>query len=191
MFSLICAWINGWVNNHKAGDLRRHHAHYDITVMFHKIPYLNQIEIYHKLFDMHTHWNQNIVMKPILLSLVVSQVVNEKTVFVMTPTLLTPTLNYWSGNGLYLCHERQSGHCMWDPRTRQTDGRTDRVKLTYPPTTSLCRVYDDTLCCQHWQQILFLQTKLILQQNCCKMTLTGQFDLEVRVWRVWMHSYIP
>ena len=24
MFSLICAWINGWVNNRDAGDLRRH-----------------------------------------------------------------------------------------------------------------------------------------------------------------------
>ena len=23
MFSLMCAWINGWVNNHEAGDLRR------------------------------------------------------------------------------------------------------------------------------------------------------------------------
>ena len=33
MFSLICAWINGWVNNHKAGDLRRYRAHYDVTVM--------------------------------------------------------------------------------------------------------------------------------------------------------------
>ena len=33
MFSLICARINGWVNNRKAGDLRRHQAHYDITVM--------------------------------------------------------------------------------------------------------------------------------------------------------------
>ena len=27
-------WINGWVNNREAGDLRRHCAHYDITVMF-------------------------------------------------------------------------------------------------------------------------------------------------------------
>ena len=26
-------WINGWVNNHEAGDLRRHHVHYDVTVM--------------------------------------------------------------------------------------------------------------------------------------------------------------
>ena len=33
MFSLICARINGWVNNREAGDLRRHHAHYDFTIM--------------------------------------------------------------------------------------------------------------------------------------------------------------
>ena len=34
MFSLICAWINGWVNNREAGDLRRHRGHYDVTVMY-------------------------------------------------------------------------------------------------------------------------------------------------------------
>ena len=33
MFSLIHAWINGWVNNGEAGDLRRNGAHYDVTVM--------------------------------------------------------------------------------------------------------------------------------------------------------------
>ena len=32
MFSLICVWINGWVNNREAGDLRRHRAHYDAIV---------------------------------------------------------------------------------------------------------------------------------------------------------------
>ena len=32
MFSLICAWISGWVNNGEAGDLRRHRAHYDVIV---------------------------------------------------------------------------------------------------------------------------------------------------------------
>ena len=26
-------WINGWVNNCGAGDLRRHHVHYDVIVM--------------------------------------------------------------------------------------------------------------------------------------------------------------
>ena len=33
MFSLICGWINGWVNNREAGDLRRHRAHYDVSEM--------------------------------------------------------------------------------------------------------------------------------------------------------------
>ena len=34
MFSLICAWRNGWANHRVAGDLRRHRAHYDFTATF-------------------------------------------------------------------------------------------------------------------------------------------------------------
>ena len=34
VFSLICASRTGWVNNGGAGDLRRHGAHYDVTVIF-------------------------------------------------------------------------------------------------------------------------------------------------------------
>ena len=37
MFSFICTWINGWVNNGEAGDLRRHRAHYDVIVMWTKL----------------------------------------------------------------------------------------------------------------------------------------------------------
>ena len=33
MFSLNCVWINSWINNREAGDLRRHRAHYDVIVM--------------------------------------------------------------------------------------------------------------------------------------------------------------
>ena len=33
MLYLICAWINGWVNNGEAGDLRRHRTHYDVIVI--------------------------------------------------------------------------------------------------------------------------------------------------------------
>ena len=33
VFSLVCAWTNGWINNRDAGDLRRQCAHYDVTVM--------------------------------------------------------------------------------------------------------------------------------------------------------------
>ena len=42
MFTLICARINGWVNNHEAGDLRRHRAHYDVIVM--QIPSLHECQ---------------------------------------------------------------------------------------------------------------------------------------------------
>ena len=34
MFSSICTWMNGWVNNGEAGDLRRHRTHYGVIVMF-------------------------------------------------------------------------------------------------------------------------------------------------------------
>ena len=33
VFSLVCAWTNGWINNRDAGGLRRQCAHYDVTVM--------------------------------------------------------------------------------------------------------------------------------------------------------------
>ena len=33
IFSFICPWINRWVNNGEAGDLRCHCAHYDVIVM--------------------------------------------------------------------------------------------------------------------------------------------------------------
>ena len=32
-FLLIWTWINSWVNNPEAGDLRRHRAHCDVSVM--------------------------------------------------------------------------------------------------------------------------------------------------------------
>ena len=32
MFTLICVWINGCVNNREAGDLRRYCAHYGVTI---------------------------------------------------------------------------------------------------------------------------------------------------------------
>ena len=33
MFSLIYVWINDWVNNREAGDLRRYRVQYDVIVM--------------------------------------------------------------------------------------------------------------------------------------------------------------
>ena len=37
IFSLICARINDWINNREVGDLRRHRAHYGVTVMTYHI----------------------------------------------------------------------------------------------------------------------------------------------------------
>ena len=37
MFSLMCVRMNGSVNNREAGDLRRYHAHYDVTVMVRRV----------------------------------------------------------------------------------------------------------------------------------------------------------
>ena len=37
IFTLICARINGWVNNREAGDLRRYRAHYDVIVMIYHL----------------------------------------------------------------------------------------------------------------------------------------------------------
>ena len=39
MFSPIATWTIGWVNTRYAGDLRRHRAHYDVTVMYMKTHY--------------------------------------------------------------------------------------------------------------------------------------------------------
>ena len=33
VFSLICAWTNGWKNSRDNGNLRRHRDHYDVIVM--------------------------------------------------------------------------------------------------------------------------------------------------------------
>ena len=60
MFSLICVWINGWVNNGETGGLRRHRPHNDVIVMIHR-----QLDcsfhkvIMHKAFSYHDaiiHW---------------------------------------------------------------------------------------------------------------------------------------
>ena len=43
MSSLVCTWINGWVNIREAGDLRRHCAHYDVIVMHGHVVYADHI----------------------------------------------------------------------------------------------------------------------------------------------------
>ena len=53
MLSFICVWINGWVNNHKAGDLRCYRAHYDVTVMYHSSSLIKYSKKYLGIFMWH------------------------------------------------------------------------------------------------------------------------------------------
>ena len=74
MFSFICAWTNGSVNNPEAGDLRRHLAHYDVIVMLLTDPTPKVIMITFKVcghtsdhisLKYHNPWNGN-EMRPCL-----------------------------------------------------------------------------------------------------------------------------
>ena len=63
MFSLICVWINGWVNNREVCDLRRYCAHYDVTVMQRRSERRNKnLVVYtcwvslQKIFDFRLRW---------------------------------------------------------------------------------------------------------------------------------------
>ena len=71
MFSLICACAlicACWVNNGEAGDLRRHHTHYDVTVMYGVICENDEPQVIHyhfwhhdiKHFPHYYHWIPNI-----------------------------------------------------------------------------------------------------------------------------------
>ena len=58
MFSLICAWTNGWANTRDAGYVRRHRAHYDVTIMKSNLAHLfldKLLPLRRRHFQMHFH----------------------------------------------------------------------------------------------------------------------------------------
>ena len=58
MFSLICVWINGWVNNGEAGDLRRYRAHYDVILMPMQFVYNRYLHIRYSI------WRSMVSVRP-------------------------------------------------------------------------------------------------------------------------------
>ena len=61
MFSLIYAWINDWVNNREAGDLRRQHGHYDVIVMEISMKDTNT-SIWHQTTETAKYeWHENVL----------------------------------------------------------------------------------------------------------------------------------
>ena len=66
MFSLICAWKNCWVNDHEAGDLRRHRTPCDVTVMPYSFTFCQSRESWARLAQADT--NQEFPSSPSLRS---------------------------------------------------------------------------------------------------------------------------
>ena len=58
MFSLICVWINDFVNHREAGDLRRYHALFDVTVMAPSAPNFAKTKIlpWQSVYYRVTNW---------------------------------------------------------------------------------------------------------------------------------------
>ena len=56
MFSSICAWTNDWASNRDAGDLRRHRAHYDVTVMVITGPNCITSDYIQEVVSLHSIW---------------------------------------------------------------------------------------------------------------------------------------
>ena len=82
--SLICAWINVWVNNRVAGDLRRHRAHYEVIILYFMAKFMNAficiIKILPKLCLVQFYWVQYhhcnaALWRPLTLSEVIQTIV--------------------------------------------------------------------------------------------------------------------
>ena len=67
MCSVICVWINDWVNNRETGDLRRYHAHYDVIVMSTMVQVMGlclQVTVYHLIQCWENSMTSHCVARP-------------------------------------------------------------------------------------------------------------------------------
>ena len=105
MFSLICVWINDWVNNREAGDLRRHRSHYDVNVMLVGISESKVrvfVENRNPLRRMFYHWKNcsrfNISRSPF----VITEFGNTKSNITGWARPFTIQLTHW-GRVMHIC----------------------------------------------------------------------------------------
>ena len=80
MFPLICVWINDWVNNLEAGDLRRYRVHYDVIVMS-QYPDNAMLQLYYKFGESMLYPYSVIVLSKSKRSLVRSKIDNGCIVY--------------------------------------------------------------------------------------------------------------
>ena len=134
MFTLICARINGWVNNGEAGDLRRNRAHYDVIVMFQpiestfaRIPSKKQMlehcsndDITNILLYLHNWGRQKWKIQPYYHDFLYHVIVDERYLLEpVTPSpdhprmkyYRTPMLTHW-GQVTHICVSKQAHHWL-------------------------------------------------------------------------------
>ena len=83
MFSFICVWINDWVNNREAGDLRRYSGHYDVIVMKWK-----ERAKWRNLFQIFTGDHFICYQDVILIVYLIKSIIYNKTIKVLLKTSL-------------------------------------------------------------------------------------------------------
>ena len=114
MFSLICVWINGWVNKREAGDLKRHRGHYDVTVMTNVASSASiQFELYTtkcRCNPVRLIYNQSIILIPVLIS----------TCHKMHSGYSMPLRHSMVGNFNYQLPERNQPDTKWNRLTWNT-----------------------------------------------------------------------
>ena len=124
MFCLICIWINGWVNNHEAGDLRRHRFHYDVIVMNMAE---NSIIITATLYDSHVvldHWQFDSCSRGFP-----TQRGSNIEVSFMSWHDIACTLR-WRHNGLDSVSNHQPPGCLLNRLFRRKSKKTSKLRVT-------------------------------------------------------------
>ena len=104
MFSLICSWTNGWVNNRDAGDVRRHCAYYGVSLFKLTIFVLFDLEVWRMTLK-----NNRAPMPHQALCMISSPYINsnwsygpERLNWVLTYVTLTCDLDLV--HGYHFCH---------------------------------------------------------------------------------------
>ena len=99
MFPLIFNWINSCGNNREAGDLKRHHAHYDVTVMI-----VGDLDQYHGCwgpvvsFTKEVNWRlakRSLKTNGRLANRQLTSLVKEATDILVTCIARAPATWYW------------------------------------------------------------------------------------------------
>ena len=92
MFSLICVWINGWVNNGKAGELRRHRPHHEVIVMDLFVIYVHDGTI--SVACIHTVWLVLLNRGPTLISGMQRTSADSSDNLFLVPAITTRPIEY-------------------------------------------------------------------------------------------------